>query len=171
MWRIAGVSFLLLLLAGCGSTPMPEPQPEPVAPPQAAASPGPVPLSDPDATRAALLQQYWEWVGVPYRYGGNSRHGIDCSGFAQITFQQYFGVSLPRDSGSQRRIGRPVAPSLLAPGDLLFFATGPREGHVGIYVGKQKFLHVSSSSGVMLSSIHDSYWSGRLQSAVRVEES
>ena len=171
MNRIALLANVLLVswLTGCGW--MGGPEPEPQAPPpddRHAALPGQVSLADPEAARAALLEQYLDWAGVPYRMGGRSREGLDCSGFIQLTYLQRFGVELPRDTSAQRGVGRKVEPSRLLPGDLVFFDTGPTGRHVGIYVGKRQFLHVSSSTGVMLSRLDDGYWEARFRDAIRV---
>jgi cell wall-associated NlpC family hydrolase len=147
------------------------PEPEPVAQPpdhRHTVLPGQVSLTDPEAARAALLEQYLDWAGVPYRMGGRSREGLDCSGFIQLTYLQRFGVELPRDTSAQRSVGSKVEPSRLRPGDLVFFDTGPVERHVGIYVGRSQFLHVSSSTGVMLSRLDDGYWEARFRDAIRV---
>lgn len=171
MTRIALLLNLLLVswLTGCGWMDGPEPGPAPPPSDQRhGAQPGQVSLADPEAARAALLEQYLDWAGVPYRMGGSSREGLDCSGFIQLTYLQRFGVELPRDTSAQRGVGSKVAPSRLRPGDLVFFDTGPAERHVGIYVGKRQFLHVSSSTGVMLSRLDDGYWGTRFRDAIRV---
>ena len=130
--------------------------------------PGQVLLADREAARAALLDQYLDWAGVPYRFGGGTRAGIDCSGFIQLTYRQRFGIALPRDTSGQRRIGKRVDGSHLRPGDLVFFDTAEREHHVGIYLGKRQFLHVSTRIGVTLSRLDGAYWGGRFTHAVRV---
>jgi cell wall-associated NlpC family hydrolase len=169
MKRIVWIVNLLLAswLTGCGW--MDGPQTEPPPDHRHTALPGRVSLADPEATRAALLEQYLDWAGVPYRIGGSSREGLDCSGFIQLTYLQRFGVELPRHTAAQRSMGSEVEPSRLRPGDLVFFDTGPAERHVGIYVGKRQFLHVSSSAGVMLSRLDDGYWEPRFRDAVRVD--
>jgi len=170
MNRIALLVLFLLVsaLTGCGWMGGPEPAPEPPPDYRHSALPGQVSLADPEATRAALLEQYLDWAGVPYRTGGHSREGLDCSGFIQLTYLQRFGVQLPRDTSAQRGVGSKVEPSHMRPGDLVFFDTGPAERHVGIYVGKRQFLHVSSSTGVMLSRLDDAYWEPRFRYAIRV---
>jgi cell wall-associated NlpC family hydrolase len=118
--------------------------------------------------RAALLAQLRAWKGVPYRLGGHDRRGLDCSAFAQITYRERFGIDIPRETAAQRTAGIEVALPEVAPGDLLFFDTGRRVQHVGIYAGRRQFLHVSTQAGVMLSSVLDPYWSTRLRAAIRV---
>jgi cell wall-associated NlpC family hydrolase len=152
---------LLLGLQGCGGLPWRE---------EAAES---LPAPGHETTtallvRAALLAQLRGWKGVPYRLGGSDRRGLDCSAFAQITFRERFGIDIPRETAAQRAAGREVALPEVTPGDLLFFDTGPRVQHVGIYAGRRQFLHVSTQAGVMLSSVLDPYWSQRLRAAIRV---
>ena len=130
--------------------------------------PGYVDLADPAAVRSALLAQHSAWKGVPYRMGGGDRRGLDCSAFAQLTYRQRFGIAIPRETSSQRQSGRALPAAEAVPGDLLFFNTGPRDRHVGIYVGTRQFLHVSTRAGVMISSLAEDYWARRLVTAVRI---
>lgn len=168
MCRIILVVLLLpLVLAGCGSPGGRGREPVLESHRDSVLS-GHISLSDREATRAALLEQYLDWAGVPYRYGGNARDGMDCSGFIQLTYLQRFGIVLPRDTTGQLRAGRVVGGSRLRPGDLVFFDTSEREHHVGIYIGKGQFLHVSTRAGVMLSRLDDGYWRLRYTNAVRV---
>jgi cell wall-associated NlpC family hydrolase len=115
-----------------------------------------------------LLSQYVTWQGVPYRNGGRSRKGIDCSAFVQLTYQQKFGVKLPRTTREQATQGGLITNSGLRPGDLILFKTGWNERHIGIYLEKYKFMHVSTSIGVTISTITDPYWYERYWQARRV---
>ncbi len=115
-------------------------------------------LADPVYTRMALYDQYQEWKGVPYQDGGNSQSGIDCSAFIQRTFQEQFAIGLPRNTSEQAQIGKPVTKRQLQPGDLVFFTIGNKTRHVGVVVEKDKFLHASSSQGVMISDMNLPYW-------------
>lgn len=157
--------LLVLLLGACGS---PGPRDRNVVLTGPPSAPGQVLLSDHEATRAALLEQYLDWAGVPYRFGGGARTGIDCSGFVQLTYLRRFGIALPRDTSGQRRAGRRVGATRLLPGDLVFFDTNERERHVGIYLGKRQFLHVSTRVGVTLSRLDGDYWKTRFTHAVRI---
>ena len=112
----------------------------------------------PALVRQALLAQHERWVGTPYRLGGTSRGGVDCSALVQNVFEETFQLSLPRTTGEQVSQGRPVARDELAPGDLVFFRPPGTYRHVGIYVGEGRFLHASSSRGVMISKLDNSYW-------------
>lgn len=124
---------------------------------------------DENAVRQQLLVQYQRWKGAPYRLGGLSPKGIDCSGFVQRTFVEQLGIMVPRTTELQAQVGRPVARNELASGDLVFFKTGVKVRHVGIYVGEGRFLHASTSNGVMISGLEDDYWRDRFWHARRVE--
>jgi len=114
---------------------------------------------DPDhPVRFALLQQYAHWEGTPYRYGGNSRRGVDCSGFIQQVYRGFADRHLPRTTRQQAELGRAVSWSELEPGDLVFFKTGFKQRHAGIYLGNGEFMHASTSRGVILSRLDNPYW-------------
>ncbi|AJY74985.1 C40 family peptidase [Paenibacillus beijingensis] len=107
-------------------------------------------------------------IGTPYKMAGTSTRGFDCSGFTSYVFNQ-FKVSLPHSSIAQARMGKKVAKDDLIAGDLVFFNTSGRGiSHVGIYVGDGKMAHASSSKGVTISSISDSYYTKRYVTARRI---
>ncbi|AJC66041.1 MULTISPECIES: bifunctional murein DD-endopeptidase/murein LD-carboxypeptidase [Dickeya] len=118
--------------------------------------------------KSKLLEQYASWKGVRYRLGGDSRKGIDCSSFVQRTFREQFGIDLPRSSYEQQDIGVQIQRSKLRPGDLVVFHAGSTGRHMGIYLGNQQFVHASTSIGVTISSMDDSYWKPRYREARRV---
>ncbi|WP_027712294.1 bifunctional murein DD-endopeptidase/murein LD-carboxypeptidase [Dickeya chrysanthemi] len=118
--------------------------------------------------KSRLLEQYASWKGVRYRLGGDSRKGIDCSGFVQRTFREQFGMDLPRSSYEQQDIGVQIQRNKLRPGDLVVFHAGSTGRHMGIYLGNQQFVHASTSIGVTISSMDDSYWKPRYREARRV---
>ena len=128
-----------------------------------------VDLNNTRKIKTILGQQYKHWRGVPYREGGLSRRGIDCSGLVYLTYRKKFGIAIPRSTEYQSEIGRPVRKRQLRAGDLVFFKTGVFTDHVGIYFGKGRFLHASSSRGVMLSSLHNPYWESTYWQARRVQ--
>ncbi|ADM98154.1 bifunctional murein DD-endopeptidase/murein LD-carboxypeptidase [Dickeya dadantii] len=118
--------------------------------------------------KSKLLEQYASWKGVRYRLGGDSRKGIDCSGFVQRTFREQFGMDLPRSSYEQQDIGVQIQRNKLRPGDLVVFHAGSTGRHMGIYIGNQQFVHASTSIGVTISSMDDNYWKPRYREARRV---
>ncbi|WP_379137600.1 C40 family peptidase [Paenibacillus sp. sgz500958] len=107
-------------------------------------------------------------LGTTYKTGGMSTTGFDCSGFTKYVFQR-LGLTLPRTSKAQFKVGTTVSRSNLRSGDLLFFNTlGNGVSHVGIYVGNGKFAQSSSSRGVTISSLSQAYWANRYIGAKRV---
>jgi murein DD-endopeptidase len=108
-------------------------------------------------------------VGKPYRYGGSSPAGFDCSGLVQFSYRQA-GIALPRSTDQQRSISRAVKLADLRRGDLLFFnQEGKKYGHLGIYLGDGKFIHAPSSGKAVRSDRLDSpYWKKHLSEARRI---
>lgn len=98
------------------------------------------------------------WLGIPYRWGGTTRRGIDCSAFVQQYVRENLGIELPRTTAGQRYEGVEIEKDELVPGDLVFFR---RRGvrHVGVYLSGGEFIHASSSRGVTISELGSSYWS------------
>lgn len=126
-------------------------------------------LQNNSAVKATLLKQYEEWYKTPYKMGGLSKRGIDCSGFAYITFRSKLGYTIPRTTESQAQTGREVARNTLQVGDLVFFKTSLFYNHVGIYLGDSRFLHASSSKGVMISNLNEQYWKECYWTARRID--
>ncbi len=114
----------------------------------------------------ALTSSALRFLGVPYVFGGTSTAGFDCSGFVQHVFAM-LGIGLPRTADAQYDVGRPALGGP-HPGDLVFFDTYGGVSHVGIYLGKGQFVHASSSHGVMVSHLSDSYWAARYVGAKRL---
>ncbi|ELX8379729.1 bifunctional murein DD-endopeptidase/murein LD-carboxypeptidase [Providencia vermicola] len=119
-------------------------------------------------TKSKIMDQYANWKGVSYRLGGTTKSGIDCSSFVQRTFIEQFGVALPRTTSEQESSGQSVKRNNLKAGDLVLFKTGRRMKHVGIYIGDNKFVHASTSSGVIVSEMTNEYWSKRYYAGRRV---
>jgi murein DD-endopeptidase len=107
-------------------------------------------------------------VGKPYRYGGNTPQGFDCSGLVQYSFKRA-GMNVPRSTNKQRSKSRKVSVSGLARGDLLFFSPeGKYSSHVGIYLGGNRFVHApSSGKHVRTDTLKNAYWREHLLEARR----
>ncbi|MDH6251779.1 cell wall-associated NlpC family hydrolase [Chryseobacterium sp. H1D6B] len=120
-----------------------------------------------------ILSEASTYLGTPYRYGGTTRNGIDCSAFVLSVFGAAAGLSLPRVAASQAQEGERIEKENLQKGDLIFFSHGRRISHVGIVEsvsedGEIKFIHAATSKGVMISSLNDSYWGPKFRFAKRV---
>jgi cell wall-associated NlpC family hydrolase len=119
--------------------------------------------------RDHLVNTARAFIGVPYKWGGTNPNGYDCSGFVQEVFR-LSGHSVPRMADAQYEKLEKVDKDGLVPGDLVFFNTdGSGVSHVGIYSGEGKFLHASSSRGVIESGLDESYYSTRYVGASRPE--
>ena len=109
------------------------------------------------------------FIGAPYRFGGSSLKGIDCSSFVQKIYR-IFDITLPRNAREQSKVGISISRENLTEGDLVFFHTKRSLGHVGIYIGNNEFVHASSKSkGVRVDSLETPYYQKRFQRAVRVK--
>lgn len=120
-----------------------------------------------------ILTEAQTYLGTPYRYGGMTRNGIDCSAFVLSVFGAAAGLSLPRVAASQSQEGEKIEKENLQKGDLIFFSHGRRISHVGIVEsvteeGEIKFIHAATSKGVMVSSLNDSYWGPKYRFGKRV---
>lgn len=120
-----------------------------------------------------ILTEASTYLGTPYRYGGTTRNGIDCSAFVLSVFGAAAGLTLPRVAASQSQEGEAIDKENLQKGDLIFFSHGRRISHVGIVEsvteeGEVKFIHAATSKGVMISSLNDSYWGPKFRFAKRV---
>jgi lipoprotein Spr len=114
-----------------------------------------------------LLDFYSEWEGVEYKLGGDSKNGIDCSGFTQKAFKEKFNMTMPRTTTMQSQVGKEIDKSELKSGDLIFFKTGDIN-HVGIYLENGMFIHASTKTGVTISELDNSYFSKSYWKAQRV---
>ncbi len=150
-WRVAAA---VLLLAGCSTQRVPVIR---------LYDTGPV-----AGIEKRLRNNARKWLGVPYRYGGDSRRGIDCSALVARLYDTTFDVGLPRTVRRQMAVGRPVGSRPLAPGDIVFFKIGLGNIHAGVYLGRGEFVHASSRKGVIISSLNNRYWRRHYLAARRV---
>lgn len=135
-----------------------------------AASTAPRALSDSERRLRDVTE---EWRGTPYKLGGASRSGIDCSAFSRVLYDNVYQVALPRTAEEQEQLGSAVGRSDLQPGDLVFFRTqgmGPlfKSRHVGVYLGGGEFAQASGRRGVTISRLDNRYWSRKYHAARRV---
>ncbi|HKK72986.1 MAG TPA: C40 family peptidase [Candidatus Krumholzibacteria bacterium] len=160
-------AFLLALavLAACASPPRgtvaPAPQPDPVS------ATGSAPRDVPEFGRV-VVESARTFLGAPYRYGGDDTGGIDCSGLVVRSFGAA-GVSMPRTAAAQAAAGYHVGRPDLRAGDLVLFAgSGGSVGHVGIWIGGGRFIHASSSRGVVVEQLATRWFADRFVGGRRV---
>ncbi|TVR40044.1 MAG: hypothetical protein EA394_08790 [Bacteroidia bacterium] len=116
-----------------------------------------------------LIKEVAGWTGTPYRYGGNTRSGVDCSGFVWALYRDVYGTNIARTTRDQSIQSRRISRRNLQEGDLLFFRTKGRSiSHVGIYLGNGYFAHASKSRGVIVSSLTEDYYNKRFARGGRV---
>jgi lipoprotein Spr len=122
-----------------------------------------------------LFHFVYDWIGTPYRFGGSSKNGIDCSAFTKELYSEVFNLDIKRNSRDIFSMVSPVSRDDLKEGDLVFFKIHSRSiSHIGIYLGNSRFAH-ASSKGVAISSLDDAYYSryfykgGRVLSAFKEE--
>lgn len=148
--RVFALLITMLAMAACGSS-------APALTSDMASSPG---------RQAALVAL--EQVGVPYRYGGNSPQGFDCSGLVQYSYG-HAGVAVPRTTGQLWSVARTVERRELRAGDLLFFSIEGKMSHVGMYLGDARFVHAPQSGRrVSVASLDSPFYSAALLRAGRV---
>ena len=117
----------------------------------------------------SLQQQITYWLGTPYLYGGSTKKGVDCSGLVCAIYQKVYQVKLPRTSAEQFFTAAPISEKEVREGDLVFFRIGGSHvSHVGIYLKDHQFLHASSSKGVIMSSLLESYYKKHLAGYGRI---
>ncbi len=149
---IALVFFFLL--TGCAST--------------AQKPSGPFRYQTPDEVERHIRSYIMHWEGTPHRLGGTARNGIDCSAFVMLAYNNLFNIQLPRSTAEQIKAGMQIPKRNLKAGDIVFFLPPGKKRHVGIYLSRGEFAHVSSSKGVTISNLHDSYWRHAYWTARRI---
>lgn len=138
------IVFILIALTGCSSD-------------QKIELPEKISSSDLRVAKK-LYNHYNHWQGVKYKEGGMSKKGVDCSGYVYLAYQTQFNKQIPRTTKILSDTGKEIDTDELKPGDLVFFKTGWKKRHIGIYVEQGKFMHASSSRGVMISKLNNPYW-------------
>jgi cell wall-associated NlpC family hydrolase len=180
-FRLLMLLGLALVAGGCASSgavprpfptpgddsPIAAPAPAPTAIDPATGLPTPAPpagAADGYTLRGTALSLR----GAPYRNGGATPDGFDCSGFVQYVFGRH-GLTMPRETREQFRVGRGVSRAQLAPGDLVFFTTvAPGASHVGIVIDRDQFVHAPSTRGVVrIERLSADYWDRRFIGARR----
>ncbi len=121
-----------------------------------------------ESTLDQLRAEIDRWQGTPYRSGGTSRKGIDCSGFAMIIYHDVFDIQIPRTTEQQVKLGKRIEIKNLNTGDLVFFLPESKKMHMGIYLRHGEFAHASVSKGVMVSNINTPYWKNIFLTARRL---
>lgn len=124
--------------------------------------------TSPQRNTQQMISTAKSFLGVPYKWGGTTPAGFDCSGFTRYVFDSQ-NINLPRVSKDQYRVGTPVSFNNLIPGDLVFFNlnSGTQVSHVGIYIGNNEFISATSSKGIAIYSFTP-YWSNVYVGAKRV---
>lgn len=127
--------------------------------------------NDQALVHVTLKRFYQDYQGTPYQYGGLSKRGLDCSGVVYKTYREYLGWQVPRSTELQLSAGNAIKAQSLKSGDLVFYRPNNKGMHVGIYYDNAnggRFLHASSSKGVIISNMKNSYWTPYFYQARRI---
>ncbi|MEP4546650.1 MAG: C40 family peptidase [Saccharospirillum sp.] len=119
------------------------------------------------AVTSQLQRVYQRYQGTPYRYGGTTPAGFDCSGFIVTAYREGLNRTVPRTTDMMLSEGQFVRRDQLREGDIVFFRIGGKEQHAGIYLGDNRFIHSATSVGVTESSLGNAYWQQRYSQARR----
>lgn len=116
-----------------------------------------------------LYDTITNWLGTPYKYAGNCTNGVDCSGFVTVLFNRVYGKNIgARNSAEIYQQLTPIKKENIKEGDLVFFKTNRRRiSHVGLYLGDDRFVHSSTSNGVIISNLNEPYYKSRYAGAGR----
>lgn len=111
-----------------------------------------------------------DWLGVKYKYGGTTKNGVDCSGFTNLLYNNVFKKELPRSSSDIAAVAKSVAKKELSEGDFVFFSIRSNKvDHVGIYLANNRFVHASTSKGVIISSLEHPYYAKHFKKGGRID--
>lgn len=164
-------SVLISFLSGCSGKrvipPYSPSTPNPAAP-STSASADHLGSVNENKLLPTIYDVYNKYRQTPYRYGGTTKKGMDCSAFTQIIFKEAFDMNLNRTASAQLSHGRYVERSLIESGDLIFFKINKKLSHVGIYTKDGNFIHVSSKRGVSEDSLNSGYWKNKFYKAKRL---
>jgi cell wall-associated NlpC family hydrolase len=133
-------------------------------------------VSTPPRFKTGKQSQLWHhaqtFLGIPYRYGGSDRAGMDCSGLVVRIYKDIFDITLPQSTASLYQQEQWLTLGFLETGDLVFFHAerGRTPEHVGIFLGNGSFIHASSKSGVVVSKLSDPYYKKRFLGARRIQK-
>ncbi|GCB34245.1 C40 family peptidase [Bacteroides faecalis] len=119
-----------------------------------------------------LYMESADWIGVPYRSGGDSKRGTDCSGLTYQVYRKVYRTQLPRKTEDLKKKSNKVNKRNLREGDLVFFTSrnsGKKVAHVGIYLKNGKFIHASTSKGVIVSNLNEDYYTKHWISGGRIQ--
>jgi len=128
-------------------------------------------LSKKDVKESKLYRFVDQWYGVPYKYGGCQKNGVDCSCFTANLYADVYGRKLGRTAGEIHKDCEKINTGKLREGDLVFFITnGKSISHVGVYLKENKFVHASTSKGVIISDLNETYYKKYFHSAGRIKK-
>jgi len=129
-------------------------------------------LSNKEYKDSKLFRFIYEWYGAPYKYGGCVKTGVDCSCFTNNLYEAVYGRKTPRSAGDIHKECDKINTEKLREGDLVFFITnGKSISHVGVYLRANKFVHASTSKGVIISDLNEAYYKKYYHSAGRLKHS
>jgi len=124
----------------------------------------------PPNTDEKLVLEMDSWLGIPYKYGGNSKNGTDCSGMIQQIYKNVYGIQLHRSAFDMQKDVELISLEKAKLGDIVFFKIDQNKvSHVGLYIGDKKFIHASTSKGVIISSLDEDYYKTRFYAMGRVK--
>lgn len=115
-----------------------------------------------------LLKSYSHWKGTKYELGGDSSSGMDCSALTRRVYREVYGYELPRQTVQQIKVGAHIPREDLKPGDIVFFKPEDTNNHTAVYLGDSLFINASSSKGVVISTLENTYWNKYFKYGVRV---
>ncbi len=152
--KILPLFLVLVLITSCSSTKKtysvkPSSKKTPVATKR---------TNNTSAANTKLLKTFKKYEGTPYKFGGNTTKGIDCSGFVCAVYKEVYKKQIPRTTTLLKKYGTKVALNKLKPGDLVFYRPNNTYNHVGVYIGNGYVAHSTSSKGVIKTKLSNSYW-------------